>query len=140
MTVESVSEELTVFFEDPFWVGVFERVSDGRLSVAKITFGAEPQEADVYRFVLDRFDDLRFSRAVATAEREKKINPKKARRDVRKKMSEKGVGTKAQQAIKAQREQNKLEKEVRQRERRKADAEKRFEMKQQKKAEKHKGH
>ena len=24
---------LTVFFEDPFWVGIFERVDDGKLSV-----------------------------------------------------------------------------------------------------------
>ena len=31
---------LTVFFEDPFWVGVFERVDDGKLSVCKVTFGA----------------------------------------------------------------------------------------------------
>ena len=33
---------LTVFFEDPFWVGVFERIEDGKLSVCKVTFGAEP--------------------------------------------------------------------------------------------------
>ena len=34
--------KLTVYFEDPFWVGVFERVEDGKLSVCKVTFGAEP--------------------------------------------------------------------------------------------------
>lgn len=27
---------LTVFFEGPFWVGVFERVEDGRLSVCRV--------------------------------------------------------------------------------------------------------
>ena len=27
---------LTVFFEEPFWVGVFERVEDGRLSVCRV--------------------------------------------------------------------------------------------------------
>ena len=37
----SVSGKLTVFFEKPFWVGVFERVSDGKLSVCKVTFGAD---------------------------------------------------------------------------------------------------
>jgi hypothetical protein len=26
---------LTVFFEDPFWVGVFERIDDGKLSACK---------------------------------------------------------------------------------------------------------
>ena len=33
-----VSGKLTVYFEQPFWVGVFERIEDGKLSVAKITF------------------------------------------------------------------------------------------------------
>ena len=37
---------LTVFFEDPFWVGVFERIESGRLSVCKVTFGAEPRDCD----------------------------------------------------------------------------------------------
>ncbi len=31
--------KLTGFFEKPFWVGVFERVKDGKLSVSKVTFG-----------------------------------------------------------------------------------------------------
>ena len=33
--------KLTVFFDNPFWVGVFERIEDGKLSVSKITFGAD---------------------------------------------------------------------------------------------------
>ena len=28
---------LTVFFQEPFWIGVFERVENGRLSVCKVT-------------------------------------------------------------------------------------------------------
>ena len=43
---------LTVFFDNPFWVGVFERVDDGKLSVCKVTFGAEPKDYDVWDFVL----------------------------------------------------------------------------------------
>ena len=42
--MEEQSGKLTVFFEDPFWVGVFERISEGRLSVCKVTFGAEPKD------------------------------------------------------------------------------------------------
>ena len=34
-----VSIKLTVYFEEPFWVGVFERIEDGELSVSKVTFG-----------------------------------------------------------------------------------------------------
>lgn len=28
--------KLTVFFEEPFWVGVFERIENGKLSVSKV--------------------------------------------------------------------------------------------------------
>ena len=43
--MDKVIGRLTVFFEDPFWVGVFERIENGRLSAAKVTFGAEPKGA-----------------------------------------------------------------------------------------------
>ena len=46
---------LKVYFEDPFWVGVFERVSDGRLSVCKVTFGAEPKDYDIRDFIIRHF-------------------------------------------------------------------------------------
>ena len=44
--------KLTVYFEDPFWVGVFERTQNGTLSVCKITFGAEPKDYAVNAYVL----------------------------------------------------------------------------------------
>ena len=31
---------LTVWFADPFWVGVYEREAEGRLEVCRHTFGA----------------------------------------------------------------------------------------------------
>ena len=43
---------LTVYFENPFWVGVFERIEGGKLSVCKVTFGAEPKDYEVWSFVL----------------------------------------------------------------------------------------
>lgn len=33
--MDKVSGKLTVFFEEPFWVGVFECVSGGKLSVCR---------------------------------------------------------------------------------------------------------
>lgn len=47
--------KLTVYFEDPFWVGVFERTQNGTLSVCKITFGAEPKDYAVHAYVLRHF-------------------------------------------------------------------------------------
>lgn len=32
-----------ILFEEPFWIGIFERTEGTRLSVSKVTFGAEPK-------------------------------------------------------------------------------------------------
>ena len=45
--MDKVNGKLTVYFEEPFWVGVFERIDGGKLSVAKVTFGAEPKDYEV---------------------------------------------------------------------------------------------
>lgn len=49
--MEKVSGKLMVYFEDPFWVGVFERIEDGKLSVSKVTFGAEPKDYEVQEYI-----------------------------------------------------------------------------------------
>ena len=131
--------KLTVFFEDPFWVGVFERIENGKLSVAKVTFGAEPKDFEIYEFVLKHYYDLQFSPAVATVVKESKQNPKRIHREIKKALAQTGIGTKSQQALKLQQEQNKQERKVRSREQKLAEAERLFELKQQKKKEKHRG-
>ena len=45
----------TVFFEDPFWIGVFERIEDGKLSVAKVTYGVEPKDYEVQEYILENY-------------------------------------------------------------------------------------
>lgn len=37
--MDKVSGKLTVFFEEPFWVGVFERVSDGKYRCVRLHLG-----------------------------------------------------------------------------------------------------
>ena len=49
--IEKCQGQLIVYFEDPFWVGVFERIENGKLSAAKVTFGAEPKEYEVQEFM-----------------------------------------------------------------------------------------
>ena len=135
-----VNGKITVFFEDPFWVAVFEIIENDKLSVAKITFGAEPKDYEVYECILKHYYRLQFSPAVETVVKEAKRNPKRMQRDVKKQMKETGIGTKSQQALKLQQEQNKQERKVKSRERKEADEQRMFELKQQKKREKHKGH
>ena len=137
--MDKVSGKLTVFFEAPFWVGVFERVSDGTLAVCKVTFGAEPKDYEVYDFVLKNYYQLRFSPAVATDVKEAGRNPKRVQREVRKQVQNNGIGTKSQQALKLQQEQLKTERKIVSREQKEAEKQRQFELKRQKRKEKHRG-
>jgi hypothetical protein len=131
--------KLSVFFDEPFWVGVFERIEDGKLSVAKVTFGAEPKDYEVYDFVLKHYYNLQFSPAFEVAVAEKHINPKRMQREIKKQMSNTGIGTKSQQALKLQHEQYKTERKKKNREQKQAEEQRLFELRQQKKKEKHRG-
>ena len=62
---------LKVFFENPFWVGVFERIEDGKLSICKVTFGAEPKDYEVLEYVLQHYYELVFSQAIETEMKQK---------------------------------------------------------------------
>ena len=107
---------LTVYFDDPFWVGVFERVEDGKLSVCKVTFGAEPKDYEVWEFVLKHYCELEFSPAVETAVRRTADNPKRRQRNAGNQLERTGVGTKSQQALQLQLEQNKQDRKAKSRE------------------------
>ena len=91
--MDSDLTRLTVFFEAPFWVGMFERFEGGTLSVCRIVFGAEPKDYDVLSYVLKNYTRLRFSPAVAAAVRQDAANPKRMQREIRRASSDCGVGT-----------------------------------------------
>ena len=131
---------LTVFFDEPFWVGVFERTENGQLSAAKVTFGAEPKDSEVLEFALRHYYELRFSPAVETKTKKTADNPKRRQREAHKQTAGSGVGTKSQQALKLQQEQNKTEHKQRLKAEREADKQRKFDLRQAKKKEKHKGH
>ena len=114
--MNKVSGKLTVYFEAPFWVGVFERIEDGKLSVAKVTFGAEPKDFELQEYIQKCYSALKFSPVVETVVKELKRNPKRMQREAKRQMQETGVGTKAQQALKLQQEQDKQKRKVRSRE------------------------
>ena len=130
---------LTVYFDDPFWVGVFECVDGGKLSACKVTFGAEPKDYEVWEFVLKHYYELEFSPFVEAEARMSADNPKRRQRNARKRLERTGVGTKSQQALQMQLEQNKRERKVKSREQRRAETERLFALKKQKKREKHRG-
>lgn len=137
--MDKVSGNLTVFFEGQFWVGVFECVEQGRLSVCKVTFGAEPKDNDIYAFILKNYCKLRFSPSVAAAAEGKKINPKRLKREISRQLQSNGIGTKSQQALKLQYEQLKAERKEAGKQFKQAEKIRKYELKQLRKKEKHRG-
>ena len=135
--MDKTSEKLTVYFEEPFWVGVFERVDNNKLSVCKVTFGAEPKDYEIWEFILKYYYDLKFSPVVETAIKQVADNPKRRSRNARKQVKNTGIGTKSQHALKLQQEESKVEHRQISKEQRDAEKQKQFELKQQKRREKH---
>ena len=138
--MDKTNGKLTVYFEEPFWVGVFERIEDGKLSVAKVIFGAEPKDYEVQEYIQQYYFSLKFSPAVEAIVKDIKRNPKRMQRSAKKQMLETGISTKSQLALKLQQEQNKHERKERSRKKKEAEEQRMFELKQLKKREKHKGH
>lgn len=131
---------LTVYFEDPFWVGVFEKITNGRLSVCKITFGAEPKDYEIYTFILRHFCELQFGSAVKIQQKQSPDNPKRRQRNAKKQLQASGIGTKSQQALAKQREEKKIERKLKNKEEMQAEMLRKREQKRQQKKEKHRGH
>ena len=131
---------LTILFEDPFWIGLYERIDENKYEVCKITFGAEPKDYEVYEFLLKNWDKLKFSPSIEieTAQ-DRKINPKRMQREISSHLQNKGIGTKAQQALKLKHEQNKVERITKSREQREAEQDRQYALRQKKKKEKHRG-
>ena len=124
---------------EPFWGGVFERTENGKLSVCKVTFGAEPKDYEVWDFILRNYYQLKFSPSVDVVVKKEATNPKRVQREAKKQSSVAGIGTKSQQALQLQREKNKLVRKAFSREQRETEKQRWFELKQQKRKEKHRG-
>ena len=141
MRVDGTLSTLTVFFEEPFWVGVFARTQSGKTTVCRVVFGAEPRDAEVYDLVLRDYADLRFSPAVDDAQRKPaRSNPKRMQRVIQRQLASNGVGTKAQQALQLDRERRAGARRAQAKARKQAENEARFALRQAKRKEKRRGH
>ena len=108
-----MSAQFTLFFDGHLWVGVYE-IDDGEsVRAARVVFGKEPSAAELHEFVREHGAELvrRAHGAVPVVEKGAdageagggvgKTNPKRAQRMAAKAMRERGVSTKAQEALKA---------------------------------------
>ena len=138
-----VSSTLTVYHDGQFWVGTFECVEEGRLSVCRVVFGAEPSAEEILRLVCDGWNGLRFTRPVelgeATAAPRTSDNPKRRQREAARELRSRGPSTKAQVALSQEREAAGRERKAASRERREQERRERFEQRREKRKRKRRG-
>jgi hypothetical protein len=132
---------LTLYFDSPFWVGVFEHSENGKIETCRVVFGREPKDYEVYEFILKHYYELRFSKPIeAKKQGFKRINPKRMHRKISKEMRKNGVSTKAQEAMRIEREARKVERKHISHEQKEEYKKAQFKLKQAKKKDKKKGH
>ena len=93
---------MTVFYEGPFRVGVFVRVENVKLYVAKVTFGSVPSDKEKFEFIKNYYHKLQFSPEVDAKVKPEIKNPKRKLKEAKKDIRQKGIGTKVQEALKKQ--------------------------------------
>lgn len=104
----------TIILEKGLWVGLFERTDKEGYAVARHIFGAEPTDPEIHLFVLENYQELNFGEPKEFELTIKRVNPKRAQREVKKEMKRMKETTKpstfAQDYLRE--EQNKEEKEI----------------------------
>lgn len=138
-----IKGRLTVYFECPYWVAVFEKQFEGKLQTCRVVLGtSEPKDNEIYNFILSEYYNLEFSKAVSVEENIKpKIkNPKRMQREVSKSITKNGISTKSQEVMRLAREENKLQRKRINRQEKLQFEKKKYLKKQIKKKDKKRGH
>lgn len=98
---------LTVYFDDPWWVGVIACEEAGALRVYRHVFGSEPSGEEVLAFVLRDFLPLTSRPTVGIPgdpEAPLPRSPKRAAREAARQTAKRGISTRAQEALRVARE------------------------------------
>lgn len=133
---------LTVFHDGQFWVGVAERRDGTTLEVARVVFGAEPSDEQIYQLVLTSWHRLRFApsdgeknRAPAPAG-----NPKRRQREAARETARARPSTAAQEALTRAREERRHDAAARRADLKNEQRQARYEQRREKRRRKRRGH
>lgn len=133
--------KLTVIFESPFWVGIFERMEPDTYQAARFVFGAEPTDPELLDFALTALSNLRFSQPVRHVDvPRQEVKFKRRMREIKKQMAQPSGCTRARLAIKQEYELQARERETARRDERDMNEERKFRLRQARRAEKQRGH
>jgi len=135
----------TLFFENRFWVGAFERTDTQGYAIARHIFGAEPSDSEVHEFILNHYHELKFGELKKEVTIQiHRMNPKRVQREVRREMEKMKETAKpstlAQDYMREEIEKNKKAKKSISSAEKQARKEEQFAVKQMKKKEKQRGH
>src|SRR5579871_2631804 len=136
--------KVTVTLENLLWVALFERVHEKKLTAARVIFGKEPTDPELYEWVLANFNQLKFSGTQDFILTIKRKNPKRVLREVKKEMKKANGSVPreslAQQALRLELEKKKVLKKSKTKAEKEAEKEQQFQFKQEKKRQKKRGH
>ena len=138
--MKETSLSLTVYFEEPFWRGLYERRTGECCEVCKVTYGAEPKDQLLYENILRGIALLNFAPALPAVKDKLGSNPKRRQRQIAKTLQQPAASTKAQAALKKQQEQRVSERQQQKRQRKEAEQARQFALRQAKRKARHNGH
>lgn len=136
------TSQLTVFFEESFYRGVFERTVAGRYQVAKVTFGTQESTTNrIQQLINCRWSALRWTTGTPAAQSDQTShNAKKRQRRAQQAIHQHGSSLQAGVALKLEHKQNLADKKKRRKAQRQAHAEEVRLKSQAKRLAKHRGH
>ena len=138
--IKCVTSVFTIFFEDPFWIGILEENYDGINYMGRHIFGAEPSNSELLQFYIYEFENINKLKISETDIETKKMKFKKSLNKSKRTQNKIGVGTKSQNLFKMafeetmgiKKKESKMEKLI--------NKEEKYKKKLEKKSEKKKGH
>jgi hypothetical protein len=98
--IKCVTSVFTIFFEDPFWVGILEENYNGINYMGKHIFGAEPSNSELLQFYIYEFENINKLNIGEIDMETKRMNFKKSMNKSKKAQNKIGVGTKSQNLFK----------------------------------------
>lgn len=137
--MDKISMTLTVYFEEGFWHGLFEQEHAQFYRVCRVTFGAEPSMQELLDFLNRYYHRLQFSPSIKVREKTKSVSPKRLQRQAKKEQMA-SRSSKSQEALQLQFKDQKKIAQVKRKQQKELAKQRKFELKQQKRLEKHKGH
>lgn len=133
--------KLTVFYDPPYWVGIFEKIENEQFQACRFVFGAEPTDPQLLDFALKEYLSLQFSQPVPIGQVDHHpVNFKRKMREIRTQMETQLRSTHAQDVLQKEMESRAFERKKDSREDLIQMKDRKFLLHKARQAEKHRGH